>query len=336
MPTLRNHTPFPAMLYESLDRADAAFHTLALRATLDLARGGVLAAAQDDLCLGDEHHGDATTTATRWESDLCPRKPATDVIVHAVARPPGGAPRPAWELAVRVGSHEKKLRVTGPRWWVREDDRWTLTDPLPTAAVPLRYELAWGGTVRDDTGERCDPRNPLGLGFSTEAQRARARRLPAPQIEDPARPVARIDETLAPQGLGPLGRSWSPRRERAGTFDEAWLETRWPAMPDDFDDAYWNGAHPDLIVPFLRGGEAVTVHGVRPEGPVAFTVPEFYVYALGRYHNGVMLPLPMALDTLVIDLEAMRAGLVYRASFEQLPPLRVIEARADLGARRHG
>lgn len=331
MPTLRNHTPFPAMLYESLDRADAAFHTLCLRATLDLTRGGALAAEQRDLCLGDEHHGDPTATAARWESDLCPRKPATDVIVHAVARPPGGAPRPAWEVSVAVGAREKRLRVTGPRWWTRGDDeRWTLTDPLPTAAVPLRHELAWGGAA----GDLHAPRNPLGVGFAPDL--TRARRLPAPQIEDPAHPVARIDEALAPQGLGPIGRAWSPRRERAGTFDDAWLAHRWPAMPDDFSDDYWNGAHPDLVMPFLRGGEPVTLRGVRPEGDVAFTVPRFYVYALGRYHNGVMLPLPMVLDTLVIDVEAMTAGLVYRVSFEQSPPLRVIEARADLGALPRG
>ena len=49
MPTLRNHTPFPAMLYESLDRADAAFHTLCLRATLDLASGGRIARDLHDL-----------------------------------------------------------------------------------------------------------------------------------------------------------------------------------------------------------------------------------------------------------------------------------------------
>jgi hypothetical protein len=32
----------------------------------------------------------------------------------------------------------------------------------------------------------------------------------------------------------------------------------------------------------------------------------------------------------------MTAGLVYRVSFEQSPPLRVIEARADLGALPRG
>ena len=199
MPTLRNHTPFPAMLYESLDRADAAFHTLCLRATLDLTRGGALAAEQHDLCLGDEHHGDPTATAARWESDLCPRKPATDVIVHAVARPPGGAPLPAWEVSVAVGARVKRLRVTGPRWWTRgDDDRWTLTAPLPTAAVPLRHELAWGGTA----GDVRDARNPLGVGFAPDL--TRARRLPAPQIDDPAHPPPPLHEALPPPRPAPV------------------------------------------------------------------------------------------------------------------------------------
>lgn len=334
MPQLRNHTPFPAILYESLDRADAAFHTLALRATLDLTRGGALAAQQDPLCLGDLHHGDPAESSTRWESDLCPRKPATDVIVHAVARALNGVARPSWEVSLSVGALQKRLRVTGPRWWERGGDEvWRLSDPLPTAAVPLRYELAYGGGV----GDELYPGNPVGVGHAPPSRLARERRIAAAQVESPDAPVARVDEALAPQGFGPIGRAWSPRRERAGTFDAAWLDTRWPAMPDDFNDGYWNGAHPDLVIPgFLRGGEGVSLSGVHPQGTIEFALPSAYVYALGRYHNGVMLPLPMVLDTLLIDVETMTAGLVYRVSFEQSPPMRVVEARADFTEVRRG
>ena len=279
------------------------------------------AASQRPLC-GDVFADDDPTQELLHPSDLAPFKPRGEVIALGSAHAPGeGAARAV--AAFRVGRVQRGVVVLGDRAWTALG---VPGEPAVFRAMPLSWRRAYGGP-----GHRG---NPVGVGFAPDL--TRARRLPAPQIEDPAHPVTRIDEALAPQGLGPIGRAWSPRRERAGTFDDAWLAQRWPAMPDDFSDAYWNGAHPDLVMPFLRGGEPVTLRGVHPEGDLAFTVPRFYVYALGRYHNGVMLPLPMVLDTLVIDVEAMTAGLVYRVSFEQSPPLRVIEARADLGALPRG
>src|SRR5438874_1464247 len=70
---------------------------------------------------------------------------------------------------------------------------------------------------------------------------------PAPQIEHPARPHRTADDDHPPVGLGAIRSHWSPRLERAGTFDEVWEKTRMPAMPADFDVRANNQAHPSLL-----------------------------------------------------------------------------------------
>jgi Uncharacterized protein conserved in bacteria (DUF2169) len=51
-----------------------------------------------------------------------------------------------------------------------------------------------------------------------------------------------------------VGRAWLPRRQLAGTYDDAWLKTQWPLPPLDFDDGYWNCAPQDQQVPHLPVG----------------------------------------------------------------------------------
>ena len=152
---LVNHTPFPAMTFEARDRDDRPWHVLVLRATMTLKPPHPrLAQAQRPLVLADTHHGAPGESSTREESDLAPFKPATDVLVHGTARAPGGVAAPAWETSVTVDDRQSRVRVTGPRAWLREDGRWRLTEPEPAVAVPLRYELAYGGTARE--GDRVE------------------------------------------------------------------------------------------------------------------------------------------------------------------------------------
>lgn len=144
----------------------------------------------------DTCHGDVNVSSLWHPSDLVPRKPTADIIVNAVARAPGGRPLPSWECGLRVEGPEgplvdKLLRVTGPRQWVPrwrtaldEEDRpkwreyrklfhgWELSKPEPVTEVPLRYELAYGGTIEKGKDENGyvrldgDPRNPIGRGLN--------------------------------------------------------------------------------------------------------------------------------------------------------------------------
>ncbi len=56
-----------------------------------------------------------------------------------------------------------------------------------------------------------------------------------------------------PAGFGILGRAWPPRLQKAGTYDQRWLDQRWPLLPKDFGFAYWNGAPEDQQIDSPHG-----------------------------------------------------------------------------------
>jgi hypothetical protein len=124
--------------------------------------------------------------------------------------------------------------------------------------------------------------------------------------------------------MGVIATPWSPRLQRAGTLDANWLDTRWPRMPDDFDMAYWNAAHPDMQCDHLLGGEVCELVNLLPpgapgvtqtgEGTVCrFVVPDAGVVARFTAEDGGRASVRIAvIDTLIVDLEAMQVSPVWR------------------------
>lgn len=256
---------------------------------------------------------------------------------------------------------EKKLLVTGPRVWEKGlMGGWTLK-PASTAitSLPIRYEYAFGGECRvnldDPDGNRiksefrlspeqrgshpdgpdkaplahttCE-NNPLGVGFADnwylKAKKCNA--IPAQQIDDPKNLVTDFGKDYAPQGFGVITKSWKQRLVFAGTYDDAWLETRWPDFPENFDMAYWNGAHPDMQIPYLNGDEEVILTNLTPGGTLTFRLPEYQPVINVVCVNGRTLSVPANLDTLIIDPDAMRMSLVWRAVIPTIPEVAIAEA----------
>jgi hypothetical protein len=342
---LRNLTPFPNLRFYGADNRGHEFGVLFAKGTYAVAADGALVLAEEQAppVFTDTYHGELNASSLRLPSDIVPRKPRSDVIVNGVARPPGGAPSPSWLCGIRVdGRHrlEKRLRVTGPRWWEpvfeeREDDQggrrfrhWRLTEPEPVAEVPIRYELAYGGLLARP-GENGEPfheayePNPIGRGWLDEALTPRDRPVPAPQIEAADDPVAEPMRHHRPQGLGPIPPAWLPRRPLGGTFDARWQAETWPNWPEDYNFAYHNSAHPDLIHPgFLDGDEEIRLVGLDGgTGPRRLRLPGHRLQLAldGGDDHGRRL-VPMELDTLVIDVadpdpEEHRVFLSWRANF---------------------
>jgi len=67
----------------------------------------------------------------------------TDVIVRAHARP--SKPRTSMRVSVTIGNHRHTAEVTGRRLVDIVNGKVRFTDPEPFEAMPLRYELAYGG-----------------------------------------------------------------------------------------------------------------------------------------------------------------------------------------------
>jgi hypothetical protein len=167
---------------------------------------------------------------------------------------------------------------------------------------------------------------------------AEPRKIPTPQIESPDDPVREFGKHYIPQGFGVITKSWLPRRQLCGTIDEDFAQSEeW--LPDDFDFAYWNGAHPDMQIPYLKGNETIELTNLMPPGAssgiqnlegksvVRFVMPGHKPYLLARFEEGEMLPIEFKIDTLIIDTENRNLSLVYRAVLPKEPEVRVLEVR---------
>jgi hypothetical protein len=209
--------------------------------------------------------------------------------------------------------------------------------------------------------------NPIGTGWLERREpemRAKAklgtrRSIPAPQIEYPQQtlkepqfaehPKPKAGEELdaqrmaqiaaqyghGPAGFGVLGRSWAPRLAQAGSYDARWLKHRNPKLPQDFNDAYWNGAPADQQTEHLPQNLRVELWNLSdptqtPNGYLSVELPGHRPFVLMRLDSGAMAPLSLQTDTLVIDTEALTISLTHRLRLPDDMPVRVLEARFEV------
>lgn len=253
--------------------------------------------------VADVPWGKPEISSILYPSDLCVRKPGTDVIVVGRAHAPGGRPAPTFDASIRLGRLFKTVRITGPR--VFRDDGRGVGAPQPIGSLELRYEHAFGGTQLDPPPMIEDARNPVGHGFTKDPARVAGR--PAPQIEDPAEPIGDPLALPRPAGLGPLGRHWEPRRKLWGTYDAAWVEKRSPLPPRDFDDRATCFAPRELIAtPPLVGGEpGVLTNLTRGGGIVELVLPRLRLEIVFRRNGVEPASFTPPIDTVVFDTLAI-------------------------------
>ena len=122
------------------------------------------------------------------------------------------------------------------------------------------------------------------------------------------------DKPYAPMSFGPVGRGWEPRYKLAGTYDDAWLDEVFPFLPADFDEAYYQAAPADQQIPYPRGGEDVALLNLTPEGRTAFKLPRVEVPVVFFRRAGGREETDAVLDTVLIEPEARRLQLTWRAS----------------------
>lgn len=283
-----------------------------------------------DPYLADEFNGDdPAASSIRKPSDLADDKPGTDVLLVGHAHPQRRDATQV-EVSLRVGPIHKGARVHGLRVW--KPGNLGGLSPGPALAirepVPLLYELAWGGLDLSDPERPVgEARNTVGRGVAREPRALVGQ--PAAQIEELSRPIGASGNT--PVGFGALHRHWQPRASFAGTYDQAWMDTKMPLLPDDFDPRFHVTAPPDQWSELpLRSDEMVEVKGATPEGSWRFQLPRVtpgfssFVGAKRSEHR-------THLDTFLIDADARRVELTFRAAvplprkYEMLDSVRIFE-----------
>jgi hypothetical protein len=180
--------------------------------------------------------------------------------------------------------------------------------------MPVVWERAYGGLAVGSTEQKpaFEPRNPVGCGLETSAGDAIDK--PVPNIEDPNALITTLADRPRPIGVAPIARHWRPRLGYAGTYDDQWRRRRAPLWPLDLDERFFCGAPSELQArPHLRGGEGVVLNGWHAEGPIIFNLPWLRLISRSHFVDRVA-PGTLMLDGLLIDTEALRLTMYYRAS----------------------
>lgn len=332
-----NHTPFSAALSVFPDPAGVESAYAVVKATFRFGpQGPEVAEQQAPLLATDVFWGDPMQTSLRAVGEFALLKPATDVLLIGRAIAPVANTRVA-DVSLRVGPVARTVRVFGDRHWEKSGGKWRPSEPQPWERMPLRWELAWGGIAPqkgDDVPEH-EPRNPVGLGIvgrdgvPTDAQ-------PLPNLEDPKALLSSPTDRPTPACFAPIAPTWLPRRNFAGTYDDAWISGRAPYLPLDFDARFFHVAPPELIAPgFLQGGEPVELVGFTAGAPIRFTLPECGL-ALEFDFDGATVPKPPQLEMVLFEPDAGRFQMLWRAVLavdKKLLKLKQVNVRSSAFAR---
>ncbi len=327
---IRNRTPLAAALNVTLDKRAAEHLVLCVKGTWTLSEGSRarFAEKQDDILPADKCVGEPGLSSVRYEADMGPAKLATDCALVGSAVAPKRGMR-EMDVMFRVGPVQVKAKVVGERRWTGGVlGAWIPSGAEPFERVPLQWEYAVGGTDRshpDEAKHSMDERNPLGRGFRGKDSKLERGGSLLPQMLHPSKPNE-------PVGFGFTGSHWKHRRPYMGTYDKAWQEERCPLLPLDFDERFFQNAAPGLVAPGrLVGGEPVEVHGCTPSGELVFGLPVASIRA--EIAVGAPLePLPMALDTVTVDTDAMKLLLTWRGAYRihgKLPRLEFVTVDAE-------
>jgi uncharacterized protein YjbI with pentapeptide repeats len=240
-----------------------------------------------------------------------PRKVAGDFLVNARAwaKPGVGGTAAGVRVAIELDSWRKELAVFGDRTWRGSALGMTATHAEPFQSMPITYDRAFGGS-----SYRA---NPIGLGWGSGE---RARRLP--NIERMDQRIIQPTSQPEPAGFGPIDPFWQPRVGKLGTFDEAWLERRWPGLPADADPGFWNEAPADQQFPDgFRGNEQLAFENLDPQHDrLELRLPGLRARAFIAMADGDFRELSLALDTIDSDLEVGQTELVWRGAMRVISP----------------
>ncbi len=313
-----NPTPLEAFALPLMGRGERPTLTVIVKATFSFAGKKLeLAEEQIPIALSDQLYDKKEGGGIRYENDLIPYKPKTDVVLSGKAYAPEGKPAKAVDVLLKVGPVKKHLRVFGRRLWNYAgvlSKRYTITDTESFEVCPLRYTEAFGG-IDAASGEYCD-RNMNGKGFYSENTKTKLTGWPLPRIEDPRHLIKTPKDHPKPVGFDFYHRSWQPRAACAGTYDEKWRKERCPEKPEDFNFHFYNGAHPDLQVKgYLKGHEPVELIHLTPEGRHKFNLPAIApICRVKRAKTEEPQTLEMNLDTVFFEPDQKRFCQVWRGA----------------------
>jgi hypothetical protein len=273
---------------------------------------------QMPLVTTDVFTGEPGFLAPLYEIDFGPPKPRCDVLLNGSCYAPGGRSARYVEVAMAVGSLTKSFRVVGPRVYKAGLLSYKLGKPQPFTVLPISYNNAYGGVDRTNQNpakHEWYPLNHAGMGYHPKAKARALVGKPLPNTEELDNPVRQPKRRYKPMAFGPIGRAWQQRIRWAGTYDQKWLDDQCPFLPEDFDTRYFQSAPEDQQIEYPRGGEAVSLKHLTPQGRTTFRLPvDLRLPVLFFSREGGMTEVFAVVDTVLLEPDKGRFMLVWRAA----------------------
>lgn len=315
---LEAHVARAQLLYQDILQA-----IVVIKATYRVDPGGAVALHDEQIPVLLE---DADTDFATIDTEVVPVKSGCDVALLGHARSPDPAvPVANLDVRLKIGAHERVLRVHGDRTWVRTQSGFRPSKPRPFTVMPLTYDRAYGGLAEldDDNNIGAHFDNPVGRGYLAREEAVAG--APLPNIEEPDDLMTRWDQRPQVAGVAPLSRQSALRGTRGLHVDLEAQTTR-------IDPAMFTFAHPRMTLPAYPGGKTVRIAGVRPGvAPWSFVLPKFE-HSLRVELGDAAYELPFVVDTLYfVPDESVFMVLARRAVLYQFKPERLRTLRVHAG-----
>jgi hypothetical protein len=332
-----NQTPLPAQQHPHTDTAGRRLTLVITKATWDIDSGrlacpekqiGIFNQPQR-LCLGDfdldpvqrAALGKREQEKVVWsDHDLAPPKPQFDLMIAGYVTPPQDHRGLKIKASVQVGSRQAQVEAHVPHYWLSTLARHT-AEPMGKRLhrTPMSYAFA------DCPG-----------GFPLEAELNHPQQLP--WLQRPGTTPQRKRHDKAPAGFGYWPENASHRQCHSGTYDKAWERDRKPGLPKDFNERFFNAAHPDLQWPQapLPGTQIRLLH-LSETPAMTLRMPALDLAAQATTADGTLLaPIKLKPDTLIIEPDQQRMSLVQRTALAEgkgaqaLSSIRLYRARGQM------
>lgn len=218
-----------------------------------------------------------------------------------------GPPQPGTNVRITVNRDDAPKPLVDKELVVFGDRSWTalgMTQPQPFNEMPLSWDRAFGGEGYAE--------NPAGRGYKPIEVDGKKTH-PLPNIEYRNRLLTSPGDKPPPASFLPLDVTSPLRMKKTGTYDQKWLETRFPYYPEDFDWEFFNVASPDQRVgDFFTGKETFRIEGMHPEQRViegALPPAVARAFIERKATPGELVEVPMHIDTLTF-FPSMLIGVV--------------------------
>jgi hypothetical protein len=232
---------------------------------------------------------------------LVPYKVRADVVLVGHASAVGGAVT-QMEASFRFGDGDngfsRTVVVFGDRRWQKGKGAMEPSAPEPFTRMAVSFDNAFGGP-------HFGP-NPAGKGLHDPMARGP---VPLPNLEDPDRRIRSPRASPPPAAFGPVPLAWKIRWERT---HEAGL-----CLADTLDWTRFQAAPARQQLAFLRGDEPYALTGLSALHPtLEGSLPGLRArcFATWKAQPSRFEEVPLRLDTVVIDVDAMKIDLVFRGA----------------------